>query len=926
MRFSITLILFILFSFVTANAQKKPLKDTQKPIRSQPKPAPSTVKDLKEGDLPIKNSNNLDSIAPQKVIDINYSKDPLEAQLDYSAKDSMHFDVVENKIYLWGEAIVKYEKMELKAGHIVFDQKNNLIIAEGVLDSLGKISQIPDFTDGSQSFKAKKMKYNFKSKKGVISDVTTQENDLYIHSERTIFQSFSEKDSIYKSEDVIFSENSIFTTCDHDEPHFGICSRKQKVIANKLIIVGPSNLEIAGVKTPLWLPFGFFPIKKGQRSGLIFPRNYENSGDLGFGLRNVGYYWGINDKYDYQLTGDIYTRGTWRLNSTFRYNIKYRFNGRLTLGYAWNNLGDGKFADDPLKKDIQKNFNVNWVMNQSNKSHPTRTFTASVDFQINGAQRQNNNNIDNVQNNILRSNISYNQNFPGKPLSLTASINHSQNTNTNDFTIRAPNLRFNVRRVYPFKKKKRIGKEKWFEKIGVNYSLEGLGQITTKDSLLFEKETWDDFKYGLRHKSTIEAPIRFWKNFSLNPNISYSETWLFESIEKQYLETIDTIETIYVNPNDPTDTIEGFDYITSGATNVLDINGFKPLRQFNAGFNISTDVYSTLLFKKGRLKGLRWTMRPSIGFSYTPDYTNERWGYFDYYRIGDAEDDTRYSVFEGNVFGQNPSTQGKQMNLTYNISNFFEGKYESRKDSINPIKRIKLFDNISINGDYNFARDSLKFSMVRMAGTARFFDRITTITISAAFDPYIQDKNGKTINTFRWEAEKRFLRFDQFNLRISNRVGLKDIKKWFKIKDKKNNSSSSSPPKVENGRGNNPSQQIPSSSGADFIRDLSLEHLMNIRFEPDTVIISSNTLSLRTQLNLSAKWQFSLGLGYDFKSKNLTYPDINVSRDLHCWNMGLGWQPTRGTYSFFLKVNPGSLDFISVPWQKNQFDSGFGRL
>ncbi len=916
------------------HAQRKPLGKTQKPNRTISDPDSIPPFGKKNDDSTINMAGDSINNLPDQVIDIKYSDDPLEAQLDYTAEDSMMFDVINDKIYLWGRATVKYEKMELTAGHIVFDQKNDLVIAEGMPDSLGRMSSFPEFSDGEQSFKAKKMKYNFKSKKGVIFEVTTQENDLYIHSERGVFQSFDGKDSLHPHEDVIYTENSLFTTCDHDEPHFGIRSRKQKVIANKIIVVGPSNLEIAGVSTPLWMPFGFFPVKKGQRSGLIFPRDYENSQDLGFGLRNVGYYWGINDNYDFQLTGDIYTRGTWRLYSQFRYNIKYKYQGALKLTYAWNNLGDGRFQDNLLKKDIQKTFKINWSMNQSAKSHPTRNFTALVDFQINDAQRLNNNTIDNVLDNSLSSNINYKQSFPGKPISLTASINHSQNTNTNDITIKVPNLRFTMQRIYPFKQKNRVGKEKWFEKVGINYSLETLGQIQTKDTLLFEKETWDDFNYGFRHKTSLESPIRFLKNFSFNPNVNYSETWFLETARKEYQISIDTIENKEVSNINPLDTITTITYDTLGTTETFDKSGFKSLRQFNAGFNISTDVYSTLLFKKGRVKGIRWTMKPSVGFSYTPDYTNERWGYFDTYSRGHSDniEDVRYSVFEGNVFGQNPSTQGKQMNITYGLQNFFEAKVFSRKDSINPIKRVKLFDNISLNGDYNFARDSLKFSMIRANGTARFLKNISTLTLTATFDPYIENNEGVRLNTSRWKAEKRILRFDQLSMRLSNRVSWNQIQEWFNIGKNKNDGSGkkSSSPKSNNantGRDGFNNQVQDTNYSSSFISDFSFEHLMNINFTPDTVIITSNTLSLRTTINLSDKWQFVIrGIGYDFRNKSLTYPDVAIARDLHCWRMSMSWQPTRGTYTFSLKVNPGSLEFISVPWTKNQFDSGLDRF
>ncbi len=940
MRFSFIISFLILFSLSSLQAQDFPFKNKQKPNRNRVEKEEKTPPSSPDDEIALEENDTSKAPVTQNVIDVKYADEPLEAQIDYSADDSMHFDVVNSKIYLWGNALVKYEEMELKAGHIIFDQKNNIVTAEGILDSLGKISSIPEFSDGSQQFKAKEMKYNFKTKKGLISHITTQENDLYIHSEKTLFQSFESSDSIYQNEDVIFSSNSIFTTCDHDEPHYGIRCKKQKLITDKLIVTGPANLEIAGVSTPLWLPFGFFPVTKNQKSGIISPKTLENNGIQGFGFRDIGYYWYINNKFDYQLTGDIYTRGTWRLNSMFRYNVKYRFDGSLNLQYAWNNQGDGVFSDSPLKNDIRKTFSVRWNMNQSQKAHPTRKFSARVEFQTNDAQRINNNDTQSVTSNSLSSNIDLNKSFPGKPYSLTANISHSQNTNTNDIRFYIPNVQFNVRRINPFKKKNRIGKEKWYEKIGINYKFEALGEINTKDSLLFRKETLDEFRYGFRHTSNIDAPLRFFKNFVFNPRISYNESWIFHTIDRDYVETVTDTLVWEVNPNNELDTIYTVRYDTTGQVVTNDIHGFKSLRQFNARADISTDVYSTLLFKKGRFKGIRWQMSPSIGFSYTPDYTQNNWGYFDNY-VNGFDEETRYSVFEGNIFGQGVSSNGKQMNLTYGVRNIFEGKYLSRKDTINPIKRFKIFDNISVSGNYNFAADSLKFSPVRATGTARFFNNVTTMTVNATFDPYIEDETGRRLNTSRWETDKRLLRFDNLTTNINNAISLSHIKKWFNIggndKNEKERSKSNNPRSDTNtpqpGGQLNPSQGLgsfgtnsPVTHSEEFLSSLRIKHIFNFRIEPDTFIVVANNINIENTLNLSPKWHFSYGIGYDFKQKSINYPSVRLTRDLHCWQMNFTWYPERGAYLFTLGVKPSSLSFISVPWSRNQFEGGFGGL
>ncbi len=923
MRYFLYIITLSLLVPISIWGQRTPLERT--PIQPRAITTERDSNDIPQPPFSRGDTNITDTI--NIPTDIKYAQDPLESEIEHFAEDSMHFNVANNTIYLFGNAYVKYQDFELTAAYIIFDQKNDLVIAEGMTDSLGNLVGIPEFKDGEQQFKAKKIKYNYKTGKGLISEVTTQQNDLYIHSGTLKYQKAQDDhdhDGHHHAEDVICSKNSLFTTCDHPHPHFGIRSNKQKIIADKVIVVGPSNLEIAGVTTPLWIPFGFFPMTKGKRSGLIFPRDYENSQELGFGLRNLGYYWALNDKVDFQVTGELYTRGTWRINSRMRYNVRYKYSGQFDLQYGWNYRSE---IPGEIGRTVDKTLYVKWIFNQDRAANPNYTFKADVNFQINNAQQVNNNDFNSVFNNRIGSRIDFNKAFTGNKMRFTASIVQEQVTSNRDFKMDLPNLRFNVNRFFPFKKKVRSGDEKWFEKIGMTYSADAITRVKTKDTLLFTPAVFDDIDYGIRHKADLDASFRVFKHFNLSPNVNYSESYFFETIEKDYNTTIsykvDSIIDPVTNEFIRLDSTE----ISSSKTDTTFFNGFKPLRQLTASLSLNTEIFSTLRFKKGRLEGLRYTLRPRVGFSYTPDYTESGWGYVKTYDQNGR--DVQYSVFEGNVFNENPSRNGMQMNLTYGFSNIFEVKYKNRKDTTNQSKIIRLFDRLDFGGNYNFAADSLNFSLVSGGATLRLFKKITTVSINMAFDPYIEDDEGRRINVTRWEAERKLLRFDFMSTNFRSNISWNNIKEWFGIEDRKRESPSSNvdgPPITSNSNSNNSLRGGGNVNYSEnFISNISLSHNLNLRTDQDGTDITTHTLTLQGNINLSPKWNFNIrNIGYNFVRKSFIYPDISISRDLHCWQMGLSWQPERGTYSFYLRVNPGSLDFISVPWNKNQFDTGFG--
>ena len=436
----------------------------------------------------------------------------------------MIYDITNKKIHLYGDATVAYTSINLKADYIIFDWESNIVTAEGLPDSTGKMAGFPEFEDGAQSFTAKRMRYNFKTQKGIVYDVRTQQNDVYVLGSRSKFVSDAGKDSTERN-DIVYSQDAIFTTCTHETPHFGIRSNRQKVIPNKLVVVGPSNLEIMGVPTPLWLPFGFFPIPSGRQTGLLFPDDYEYSPSLGFGLRGIGWYFPLGDHFNLALTSDLYMKGSWRLNAASQYRKRYKYNGSFNLGYSRLRVeaADGSFRPD-------KSFQFRWTHSQASTAHPTSQFGGSINLQTNDFQSRNFNDARSVLNNQLSSNLTYSKQWQDLPLSMNASFNHNQNTATRKVSVSFPNIQFRTRTIYPFRSKKG-GKKRWYEDINVRYSNDIQNRFEATDTTLFSQQTLDDAKFGIRHDATANTSFKVLQilqpqpQFQLPGGMVYQKRW-----------------------------------------------------------------------------------------------------------------------------------------------------------------------------------------------------------------------------------------------------------------------------------------------------------------------------------------------------------------------------------------------------------------
>ncbi len=861
-------------------------------------------------------------VADSLFYKVDFSNDSLTAPVNTGARDSIIYDIKNRKIYLYGAAEVTYTTIKLNADYIVFDWETNIVTASGLPDSTGKKVGLPKFADGDQDFTADSMRYNFKTRKGIVYDVTTEESGVVIHGARSKFisQEPAAGDTTSKTQNIIYSKGAIFTTCTAEHPHFGIRSQKQKVIPDKLAVVGPSNLEIMGVPTPLWLPFGFFPLSKGRRTGLMFPRDYEYSPSWGFGLRDIGWYFPLGENFNLTVTGDIYVKGRWGINANSQYRKRYKYNGNLQAS-----IGQFPVEDGEGNINSSRTFSLSWRHQQDATAHPSNNFGGTINFQTNNHRQRTYNDAANVlQTQQINSNFGFTKNWQDKPLSFSATFNHSQNRVDSSITLSFPNLQFQTQTLYPFKRKERSGEEKWYETVTLRYTSEARNTFQTKDSLFLTQEMFDNAQYGVQQTATSGTSFKLFKYFNLNPSVDYREIWYFNKIEKEFDPTLEIDTTIIYNA-DSSDFSLQYDTLSYGEVTDIRRPGFASWRAFSASLSLNTQLFGTVQFRKGFLRGLRHVAKVSTGLSYSPNYLNPRLAYFNFVQtsilLPDTADFQRYSVFEQGIYGV-PPAQGRQMALNYSINNIFEAKIHSKRDTAD--RKIKLFDNLYVNGFYNLTADSLKWSQVSISGTTRLFKDITTFGFLIQMDPYIVESNGRgsfvRVNKTVLREQGRLLRLDNANMRFNTVMTVGKLRALFTGEEQA---------VVEDLR-QQPQQRrtIPEEDFISLFENFGINHNFvmgwntNLSTGRDTFQVSVNSINVQGSIQLSKNWRINVGnFGYDFVRKDFSYPSVGFTRDLHCWEMGMSWQPTRGTYSFYIQVKPGTFDFLRLPYERNNADA-----
>ena len=807
---------------------------------------------------------------------IMFSDDALDVPVTYKADDSIAFDVQNRKAYLYGNAEVLYEDISLNAALIELDWSKNLVTAIGVLDSNGKTIGKPVFVDGEDKYKSDKIIYNFESKKGKVYDVITTEGEGYVHGKE--IKMMPNKD--------LYIKNAKYTTCDLEEPHFNLKITKLKVVPEKVIVAGPSFIEIAGIPTPFIIPFGIFPIQKSQASGVIIPE-YGESTNQGFYLRNGGYYFGISDNFDLKLIGNIYSRGTWGLSASSNYKVRYKFGGNLSVNYAFN-----KFTtNDLLGSTEQTNFNISWSHKQDPKANLNSSFDAKVQVATPGFFRNNSYDPASFLANELNSAINYRKSFGKSPFSLNASLRHNQNLQTKKLNLTIPDLALTMSRIYPFKRKEKVGSTRWYEKIGLNYTMVAKNTISTYDSLLFEgKVALKDFNNGMRHSASINLgsyKILKYLNLSVLPAFSYREYWYLSTVEKMYDKTTDAV-------------------ITNERV------GFATARDFSdLTANMKTILYGMYKFKKGKIKAIRHVLTPSVGARYKFDFSDPFWGFYKTYQKDSLGNTATYSPFAGGIVG-GPGT-GKFGGIDFSLLQNLEMKIRTKKDTVTGEKKIKLVDRFFIRSAYDLLADSLKLSTFTVDGNTKLFNKFN-VRLSANYDPYISDTNNTRFNTTELKANGRLLRLTTANLTVSTS---------FNSKAKNNSTLQQAEDNIHNY-----DNGLASSVFVDFDIPWNLSLFYNIRADKrfvnkvDTILLTQ-TLNFNGNFSLTKNWKVTFQSGYDFVNKSITSnTKISVVRDLHCWQMSFDWIPFGRwqSYTFTLRPKASILQDLKLNKRRDWFD------
>lgn len=811
--------------------------------------------------------------APLTKIDTTISKDAIKSRVDYESKDSMRIDLLTEKVYLYGEAQVNYEDIQLNADYIEVDLKNNTVLANGIPDSAGNMTGLPVFKEGTQEYEAGKMIYNFKSKKGKITEVKTQEGEGFIKG-----------NEVKKSgDDVMYIRNGYYTTCNLPDPHFSLATSKLKIIPGDKIVTGPTVLKIDNIPTPLGLPFGFFPNKKGRSSGIIIP-TYGDSRTLGFFLRNGGFYWGISEYIDASITGDIYSLGSWGSNLDSRYRKRYKYNGNVNITYSKRKEG---IEETPTYSEINNMF-VRWMHTQDSKARPGSRFSANVNLGSSSNFRNNLNSFSNdYLTNTFQSSITYSNSFPSKPFNLTVSARHNQNTQTKAFNINLPDVSFNVTRQYPFKSFGKIGNEWWrsiYKNLGVSYGSALTNQLSTYDTLIAINrfgELSQDFRNGVRHNVPISTSFKLFKYANLSPSFNYNEVWSFETIRKTINPETNTIET---------DTIGGFERGSS----------------YNLNTALTTKFYSLYQFRKGKLSAIRHVMTPSVSFNYQPEITTGRLNYTD--TLGKT---TEYSIFEQTVYGRPDRVKSGQIGL--GLLNNLEIKVRSDKDTTG-LKKIKLLENLSINTSYNLTADSLNWSPLSVNGRTRI-GKFLSLQFGGILDPYaINDSTGRKINKANREVDGNLFRLTSGSFALN-----------FRLEGKGKDGKKQGEPKKSKYATQDDLDYINANLDqyVDFNIPWSLNVSYNLRYtKPGKTSAVTQTMNFNGDISLTENWKIGATSGWDFERNDFTYTSVNINRDLHCWQLAINWIPygPRQSYNLTLNVKSSVLQDLKLNRRRDFYD------
>jgi len=836
--------------------------------------------------------------------DTSQSKNGLNSTVKYAAEDSIVTDHINNIVYLYGRARITYEDAAIDADYIRLDQKNHSAYARGAVNPKTKRYS------GKPILKQK-------NESPVTADSLIFD---YVTKKAKIYQAFSEQQGNYISggqakklnEDEIAYRNILFSTCNlpYPDTHFGIIITKGIAEKNQ-IISGPAYLEIEGVPLPIAIPFGFFPKPDKRTSGIILPTFGEDA-QLGFNLRNFGYYLGFGDKFDLTNYGSIYSKGSFELSSDARYLDRYKYSGDLSLSYGYHKFG---LPTDPAQKD----FNIRWSHTQNPNAHPGTTFSASVNagtstYYSNNASTVNYNLTALTQNN-LRSGITYGKVWAGTPFTLNISAEHSQDLTNKTISLDLPRFTFQMASVNPFDNKNRIGEQKWYQRINVTYTLTGDNKVSAiPESQFLTKSLFKRFQNGFQQTIPVSLSLNVFKYFQFSSSVNYNEVDYLQTIRKRY-----------ARGN------------TSGADSLVNdtVPGFRRAGSYSLSTGLSTKLYGTLNFKGGRLKAIRHTLTPSISFNYRPDYNNDSYGYFKNVVSNPAIPYpyalTRYSIFDQSLYG-GPSG-GRSAGLGFSVDNTIEAKVRAKStDTTNTDRKVPILQGLSFSTFYNFLADSMKLSPINVSGRTALFNQKLGINFSGTFDPYttiVRDSiaNGQItkyvrhINQYTLQAGK-LPRLTTFQVSTNFSLNSNTVKNQNQQKNQNTNNTL---------QGINQQQSDALAAinrNPNAFVDFNIPWNVNLSYSfsyynSGIATNVTNSVNVNGDFNVTPKWKLQYTTGYDVRLNKVTTTSLSIYRDLHCWDLAFQWIPF-GYYKYYsvdLRVKASILQTLKLNKRKDYYNN-----
>ena len=821
----------------------------------------------------------------------------LDKPISGKASDSLYYDLRNKMVYIYEQGDVSYGDMNLKADFMNINLDNKNIYAYGKADTVdgAPVMTRPVFTQGTTTLNMDTITYNIESQRAKIKSIATQQGDGWLVGT-----------SVKKMEDnTINIEGGMYTTCDQtDHPHFYLAMTKAKVIPGKKAITGPAYLVMEDVPIYfLGVPEGFFPLNTGPKSGILMP-TYGEEATRGFYIRGLGYYFTLSEHMDLALTGGIYTLGSWEANVRSRYIKRYKYSGNINFDFSSVKSGD-KGDADYIK---QNTFKLQWTHSQDAKANPGSTFSASVNLASSGYSKYSANTLNDMLSTQTNSSISYSKNWAGTPFSLSMNMAVSQNSQTKAISVTLPTVSFNVSRFYPFKRAVKIGKDRWYEKISMSYSGKLTNSVSATESDIFSRQTLDNMRNGVQHTIPVQASFNVLNYINITPSFNYNERWYFKKVDRQWNPTTNMAEEL-----DP-------EY------------GFYRLYDYTTALSFSTTLYGMWQvrekYKNFKLQAIRHTFSPSISFSYAPDFSNQKYGYFKTVQSDSTGRTTVYSPFADNAYGT-PS-QGRSMAMSFSLSQSLEAKVLSKRDSTG-IKKISLIDDFSISGSYNFLADSMKLSNISLSLRSTFSGKIG-INLRATLDPYEVSPEGIRYNKLTWRRG---------NLgRIIN-TGWSfgySFKSRDNTKQPAINDINSVPPEYMNpfydpyGTMDPVLRRqymanayydfsLPWNIGFNYAVNYSVSYVNN-----GTTGIRRNitqTIGFNGSITFSPKMAATVSGGYDIATNKLTTSSISITRDLHCWQMSFSWIPFGyyKSWSFHIGVKAASLQDLKYDKSQSMYDN-----